>query len=77
MAKFTDVPAVDYALNKLSEHEKGPFVKQLPRQPGQKESRWVLLLDDVNAPEIAAEKEDGRSIELSRIRSPGGAYCID
>jgi len=66
MAKFTGVPAVDYALDKLAEHEKGPFVKRLPRQPGQKESRWVHLLGDVNAP---PEKEEDRSAEPSRIEA--------
>lgn len=72
MAKFTGVPAVDYALKKLAEHGKGPFVRLLPRKPGQKESRWVHLLGDadVNAPEIAADKEEaGRSMEPSRIEA--------
>lgn len=48
MTDFSGVPAVEHTLKKLAEHEKGPFVKQLPRQPGQKETRYIHLLGDAD-----------------------------
>jgi uncharacterized protein YceH (UPF0502 family) len=48
MTDFAGVPAVAYALKQLTAHEKGPFLKQLPKQPGQKESRYVHLLGDTD-----------------------------
>ena len=72
MTDFDGVPAVEHALKKLAEHEKGPFVKQLPRQPGQKESRYAHLLGDtdINAPDLPADMETaGRTYEPSRIEA--------
>jgi len=72
MTEFTGVPAVEYALKKLAEHEKGPFVKQLPRQPGRKESRYVHLLGDTEiiAPELSSDMEtDSRSRAPTRIEA--------
>ena len=72
MTDFDGVPAVEHALKKLAEHEKGPFVKQLPRQPGQKESRYVHLLGDtdINAPDFPSDMETaGRTHEPSRIEA--------
>ena len=43
---FADLGAVDDTLRALVTHEDGPFVEQLPREPGRKESRWRDLLQD-------------------------------
>jgi len=43
---FADLGAVDDALRALATHEDGPFVEQLAREPGRKESRWRDLLQD-------------------------------
>ena len=48
---FDDLDDVDYALQRLAEHEP-PLVKALPRQPGQKEIRYAQLL--CGEPEITA-----------------------
>ena len=48
---FDDLDDVDYALQRLAEHEP-PLVKALPRQPGQKEIRYAHLL--CGEPEITA-----------------------
>ena len=41
--EFDDLDDVNYALQRLAEHEP-PLVKDLPRQPGQKEIRYAHLL---------------------------------
>jgi uncharacterized protein YceH (UPF0502 family) len=46
---FADLAAVDDTLRALAAHEDGPFVAQLPREPGRKESRWRDLLQDESA----------------------------
>ena len=72
MTDFDGVPAVEHALKKLAEHEKGPFVKQLSRQPGQKESRYTHLLGDtdVNATDPPVDMETtGLRYEPSRIEA--------
>ena len=43
MYAFDDLPAVEAALNRLAERQP-PLVRQLPRRPGTKESRWAHLL---------------------------------
>jgi uncharacterized protein YceH (UPF0502 family) len=43
---FADLGAVDDTLRGLVAHEDGPFVEQLAREPGRKESRWRDLLQD-------------------------------
>ena len=40
---FDDLAAVEAALHRLTERDP-PLVRQLPRQPGTKESRWAHLL---------------------------------
>ena len=46
---FADLGAVDDALRALATHEDGPFVEQLAREPGRKESRWRDLLQEGGA----------------------------
>ena len=43
---FADLAAIDGALQALATHEDGPFVMQLRREPGRKESRWRDLLQE-------------------------------
>ena len=44
MFPFTDIEEVERTLSGLKDREEGPFVLKLPRQPGQKESRFAHLL---------------------------------
>ena len=41
---FADLSSVDAALAVLVQHEDGPFVELVPREPGRKEARWRELL---------------------------------
>jgi uncharacterized protein len=43
MAPFTDVSEVEAALTRLSRREDGPFVIQLAREPGRRDSRYAHL----------------------------------
>ncbi len=48
-ARLTEFPglfAVEHTLQKLINHEKGPFAIQLPRAPGQKENRYAHLFSE-------------------------------
>jgi uncharacterized protein len=49
LTEFYGLSDVEYALKKLSNHESGPFVLQLPRRPGHKESRYAHLFCQVDA----------------------------
>jgi hypothetical protein len=51
MFDFADLAETESVLEKLSEWPNGALVKKLPRQPGQKEARYVHLLSG----EVAAE----------------------
>lgn len=68
---FTSLTEVDDALSGLRDREE-PLVRELPRQPGQKEQRWIHLLGPVAEPvepvarATATAAEDG---ELERLRS--------
>jgi hypothetical protein len=60
--KFGDILAVEGFLNELAERAEGALVKELPRQPGMRETRWAHLLsgEPVVAPG-AASAPDQRS----------------
>lgn len=54
MAEVSDVSEVEAALLNLATREDGPFVAQLPREPGRRDSRYAHLLSgDVDVSEIA------------------------
>lgn len=55
LTEFSGLPAVERALHKLAEHEKGPFVVQLPRAPGQKENRYAHLFSEIDPDEMNSE----------------------
>jgi len=42
--KFGDILAVEGFLNEMAERPDGALVRELPRQPGARESRWAHLL---------------------------------
>jgi len=44
LCEFEDVGEVEAVLQSLSGYEAGPFVRQLPREPGKRESRYAHLL---------------------------------
>jgi uncharacterized protein YceH (UPF0502 family) len=48
---LTDANEVDQVLKELESHEGGPFVIQLPREPGKRERRWAHLFS--GEPEMA------------------------
>ncbi len=43
MAEVHDVHEVDEALQELTDHQDGPFVQKLEREPGKRESRYAQL----------------------------------
>ncbi|MDH5325143.1 MAG: DUF480 domain-containing protein [Gammaproteobacteria bacterium] len=43
LCAFNDVNEVEAALEQLINHKHGPFVKKLPRQSGQRDSRYIHL----------------------------------
>lgn len=52
---FGDLSEAEHVLEKLAEWPNAPFVKKLPRQPGQKDSRYVHLLS--GEPTVAETQE--------------------
>jgi uncharacterized protein YceH (UPF0502 family) len=65
--KFGDISSVEGFLNELAEKH---FVRELPRQPGTRETRWVHLLsgdvEDAPAPSAAAA-DPGDAVTVSEI----------
>jgi uncharacterized protein YceH (UPF0502 family) len=52
--KFGDILAVEGFLHELAERAAGALVKELPRQAGSRENRWVHLLSGEPAPAVIA-----------------------
>jgi hypothetical protein len=52
--KFGDILSVQAFLEELAERRDGALVRELPRQPGSRESRWVHLLSGEPALDEAA-----------------------
>jgi hypothetical protein len=50
---FGDISAVEAFLAELAERADGPLVRELPRLPGTRETRWTHLLSGEPAPEAA------------------------
>ncbi|MCP4111170.1 MAG: DUF480 domain-containing protein [Desulfobacteraceae bacterium] len=46
LTEFPGLSAVEHTLQKLIDHEKGPFAIKLPRAPGQKENRYAHLFSE-------------------------------
>jgi uncharacterized protein YceH (UPF0502 family) len=52
--KFADIPTVEGFLHDLAERPEGALVKELPRQPGSRENRWMHLLSGEPAADAVA-----------------------
>lgn len=73
---FSDLGAVEEALRALSQGEE-PLVRELPRQPGQKENRWAHLVGGaVQAPKAVTTPVAARSAR-GRDSAPSGAEAVD
>src|SRR6185503_10610894 len=59
MAPFTDADQVEATLETLRTREDGPFVVQLPRQAGRRDSQWAHLF---SGPVAAAASPEVRSL---------------
>ena len=58
MSEMSDVSEVETALSNLSTRTDGPFVVQLPREAGRRDSRYAHLLSgEINLPDIPASQE--------------------
>lgn len=59
--QFSDLGAVEETLEQLSSRDPDPLVLRLPRQPGQKDARFVHLLSGEPALEITERSTGGRN----------------
>jgi len=58
MSEMSDGSEVEAALSNLGTRPDGPFVVQLPREPGRRDSRYAHLLSgEINLPDIPASPE--------------------
>jgi len=58
--KFGDILAVEGFLHELADRESGALVRELPKQPGARETRWVHLMSgEPSIPEAAAPAASG------------------
>ena len=56
LADFADASSVEGFLHELADREQGALVALLPRQPGERESRWIHLLGGEPPPAEAPPK---------------------
>lgn len=68
---FADRAAVEVVLSSLAARPE-PLVRELPRQRGQHDSRWVHLLGDLPAPE-GVVREAGPAVDRESVLSGGAA----
>lgn len=76
MFDFESVQAVEEVLRTMESREQ-PLVAELPRRPGQKETRWVHLFGDVAPAEapherVAPEMPESLAARLERLESRMG-----
>ncbi len=75
MHLFTDLRQVEEALGLLTQHDP-PLVRRLPRHPGQKETRWMLALEDGSGEaEVAPEEPPAEPIVEGDI--PGRLRAVE
>jgi uncharacterized protein YceH (UPF0502 family) len=71
--KFGDILAVEGFLNELAERGDGALVRELPKQPGTRETRWVHLLSGEPAMAPTAEPAhafpDGDLLQASDLNA--------
>lgn len=67
LCSFADMSEVESALVALKDHSDGPFVVQLPREPGKRESRYMHLFgaDDVAESASAATPDTQVGLDQS------------
>ena len=55
LCKFQDIHEVESTLDQLMQHDDGPFVAKLPREPGKRETRFAHLFGgEIDMREVAA-----------------------
>ena len=72
LCDFANLAAVETTLQSLMEHDCGPLVVKLPRQPGRKEARFAHLLCGELEPEdedVPAVEASDRQIDSERIEA--------
>ena len=57
--RFSDISAVEAFLDELAERPAGALVRELPRQPGARETRWTHLMSGEPPPDAAASDPAG------------------
>jgi uncharacterized protein YceH (UPF0502 family) len=71
MGELKEITDVELALNSLAKRTDGPFVVQLPREPGRREARFAHLLSgEIQVPEATSEpepREQRNSSQMDRI----------
>lgn len=65
--KFSDISSVEAFLQELAERTAGALVRELPRQPGSRENRWMHLLSGEPAAEVA---------EATSVGAPGDVVTV-
>jgi uncharacterized protein YceH (UPF0502 family) len=69
--RFADVSSVEAYLDELTTRAGGPFVLELPRQPGAREARWMHLIsgppDPATLAAVAAPATGGDTVTLGEI----------
>ena len=75
LAEFHGLAAVEHTLQKLADHEAGPFVRRLDRRPGHKENRYmhlfggaVQLSEQAAAPETVTRVEPEAGTDHERMQ---------
>jgi uncharacterized protein YceH (UPF0502 family) len=63
---FSSINEVENSLRQLTEMEGGPFVKELPRQPGRKENRYIQLF--TGEPDLSLYESEGT---VTRVEAVG------
>jgi uncharacterized protein YceH (UPF0502 family) len=67
---FADISAVEGFLHELADRPAGALVRELPRQPGARENRWMHLLSgapEVQEPLTAAASSAGVDLGVSEL----------
>jgi len=63
--KFGDILAVEGFLNEMAERSAGALVRELPRAPGARETRWAHLLSGEPAVPVASAAPDSTRVEAN------------
>lgn len=71
---FADLAAVQAVLDRLADHPFLPLVRELPREPGRRESRWDHLLGDPDAaPAVTSVATRGQAAHADSPPPTAGA----